>query len=81
MKPSTEVLPMLNAVFDVYFTDEPSQNLQALSKLTIEPFRIDEEYGLQVYGSTAITFVPGLICFMTLAIELVRPPPPAGTKI
>lgn len=79
--PSTEVRPMLKAMSEVVFTDEPLQNLLTFSAPMSLPARMEEEYGLQLSGSTPITFVCGLICLTTLAIELTSPPPPAGTMM
>ena len=79
-KPSTEVLPMLKAFSEVDFIEDPLQNLLTRSKDSILLLRMEVEKGLQMSGSTAITLVLGLICFITLAIALTSPPPPAGTS-
>jgi hypothetical protein len=39
------------------------------------------ENGVHPSGSTAITLVFGLTCFIKLAIELTRAPPPEGITI
>ena len=69
---------MRSAIYDVVFTEEPLQNLLTLSAAIILPSMMEVEYGLQLSGSTAITFVLGEICLTTLATEQANPPPPAG---
>lgn len=78
--PSTQVLPILKQIYPIFLTDDPLQNLLTLSELTIYFLRIELEKGVQVSGSTAITLVVGLTCFMKLAIELTSAPPPEGTS-
>ncbi len=69
------------AVWEAVLTDEPLQNLLAFYALTNYPCKIDVEYGLHVYGYTAMIFVLGLICLIVLAMALTSPPPPVGTSM
>jgi hypothetical protein len=71
----------LKQFYPIFLTEDPLQNLLTLSEITIYPFIIELEKGVQVYGYTAIIFVFGLTCFIKLAIELTSAPPPDGHTI
>lgn len=79
--PSTHVLPMLKQLSPILLTEDPLQNLLTFSDATRYPLIIECEKGVQVSGSTAITFVFGTTCLIKLAMELTRAPPPEGTTI